>query len=314
VSGAQTAGNGAEIAIAGTTVLADCDGALYWPAEKLLVVADLHFEKGTSFATRGVLLPPYDTAATLARIGVLIVRYAPRAVIALGDSFHDAGSAVRMRADERAELVSLQQGRDWIWIAGNHDPEPAHAIGGSFGAALGIGALIFRHMPTGEPGEIAGHLHPVARLSAAGRTLSRRCFASDGERLVMPAFGAYAGGLNVRHRAFADVFGSFDFTAHLLALRCLQGFVPGVSRVPDAVKREALAERCTADPGPLQSPFLERSRVCSAPLRFAHSALRPGHNHALNLCGTRRRQTSRSPAPSWQWRGRTSRHARVPRC
>ncbi len=215
-TGAHPAGNGAEIAIAGVAVVADCDGALYWPAEKLLVLADLHFEKGTSFAARGVLLPPYDTAATLARVGVLMARYAPRAVIALGDSFHDAGGAERMGADERAELASLQRGRDWIWIAGNHDPQPAQDMGGSFDAALGIGALIFRHAPTGTPGEIAGHLHPVARISAAGRRLARRCFASDGERLVMPAFGAYAGGLSVRHGAFADVFGGFDFTAHLL--------------------------------------------------------------------------------------------------
>jgi uncharacterized protein len=216
VTDATPAGNGAEIAIAGVAVLADCDGGLYWPAEKLLVLADLHFEKGTSFAARGVLLPPYDSAATLARIAVLMARYAPRAVIALGDSFHDADGPDRMGAAERAELGFLQRGRDWIWIAGNHDPEPAQDIGGSFAAALGIGALVFRHQPTGARGEIAGHLHPIARVSAAGRTLSRRCFASDGERLVMPAFGAYAGGLNVRHNAFAGVFGGFDFTAHVL--------------------------------------------------------------------------------------------------
>jgi metallophosphoesterase superfamily enzyme len=129
---------------------------------------------------------------------------------------HDCAGAQRMRAEERAELGLLQRGRDWIWIAGNHDPEGPPGIGGSFDAALGVGDLFFRHQPTGARGEIAGHLHPIARLRAAQRMLTRRCFASDGERLVMPAFGAYAGGLNVRHRAFAGVFGSFDFTAHLL--------------------------------------------------------------------------------------------------
>jgi DNA ligase-associated metallophosphoesterase len=190
----------------------DCDGALYWPEERVLVIADLHLEKGSSFATRGVLLPPYDTAATLERIAVLIARFTPHAVIALGDSFHDRKGPARIAAADRAALAGLQRGRDWIWIAGNHDPDPAEGVGGSFGGALAIGALVFRHEPTGAKGEIAGHLHPVARVAGHGRTVSRRCFASDGARLVMPAFGAFAGGLNVRHR----VFGTFGFTAHLL--------------------------------------------------------------------------------------------------
>ncbi|MBV8793038.1 MAG: ligase-associated DNA damage response endonuclease PdeM, partial [Pseudolabrys sp.] len=194
----------------------DCDGAVYWPQERLLAVADLHFEKGSSFAQRGVLLPPYDTAATLARLGRLIMRYAPRAVIALGDSFHDGGGPDRLGDADRTQLRALQAGRDWIWITGNHDPEPAKNIGGDFGGALVIGSLIFRHIPQGENGEIAGHLHPVARVSHRGRAVSRRCFAADATRMVMPAFGVYAGGLNVRDAAFADVFGTLDFTAHML--------------------------------------------------------------------------------------------------
>jgi DNA ligase-associated metallophosphoesterase len=206
----------AEITIADVTVAMDCDGALYWPEERVLVIADLHLEKGSSFATRGVLLPPYDTAATLERIAVLIARFTPHAVIALGDSFHDRKGPARITAADRAALAGLQRGRDWIWVAGNHDPDPAEGVGGSFGGALAIGALVFRHEPTGAKGEIAGHLHPVARVAGHGRTVSRRCFASDGARLVMPAFGAFAGGLNVRHRAFAEVFGTFAFTAHLL--------------------------------------------------------------------------------------------------
>ena len=194
----------------------DFDGALYWPEERVLVIADLHLEKGSSFATRGVLLPPYDTAATLERIAALIARFAPHAVIALGDSFHDRKGPARIAPADRAALAGLQRGRDWIWIAGNHDPDPAEGVGGSFGGAIAIGALVFRHEPTGAKGEIAGHLHPVARVAGRGRTVSRRCFASDGARLVMPAFGAFTGGLNVRHRVFADVFGTFAFTAHLL--------------------------------------------------------------------------------------------------
>jgi DNA ligase-associated metallophosphoesterase len=220
--GARTTGG--KLGIAGVDLVADSDGALYWPAQGLLVIADLHLEKGSSFAARGVLLPPYDTAATLSRIARLMGRYAPRAVIALGDSFHDDDGPARMPPGDRAALSTLQRGRDWIWIAGNHDPGPAAQIGGRFCAMLAIGALTFRHQPTGAGGEIAGHLHPVARVNGRGRTVSRRCFASDGTRLVMPAFGAFTGGLNVRHRAFSDVFGTLGFTAHMLGAGRLYSF------------------------------------------------------------------------------------------
>lgn len=217
---AQSESNGqaatAEVTVTNVTVAMDCRGALYWPEERVLVIADLHLEKGSSFARRGVLLPPYDTAESLARMAGVIARFAPRMVIALGDSFHDKKGSARIDSADRSALVELQRGRDWIWIAGNHDPVPAAGIGGSFGVALAIGALVFRHEPTGAKGEIAGHLHPVARVGGRGHMVSRRCFASDGTRLIMPAFGAFAGGLNVRHRAFADVFGTSAFTAHLL--------------------------------------------------------------------------------------------------
>jgi DNA ligase-associated metallophosphoesterase len=206
----------AEIRIAGSTLRADATGALFWPEERLLAIADLHLEKGSSFAARGVLLPPYDTTATLAQIGRLLARYAPRAVIALGDSFHDGNGPARLGAAERTSLAALQSGRDWIWIAGNHDPGSAPGIGGSFHDAVAIKGLTFRHQPSGAGGEIAGHLHPVARVIARAASITRRCFASDGVRLVMPAFGAYAGGLNIRDRAFADVFGTQRFTAHIL--------------------------------------------------------------------------------------------------
>jgi uncharacterized protein len=209
---------GGDVVVAGIALVADCAGALYWPEEGLLVVADLHLEKGSSYATRGVLLPPYDTAATLAKLGALVARYAPKFVVALGDSFHDGGGPERVSQDDRAMLGALQRGRDWIWIAGNHDPEPVRDLGGVSAAMFGVGPLVFRHAPEREPsdGEIAGHLHPVARVSGRGRTVSRRCFASDGKRMVMPAFGAYTGGLNIRSAAFADVFGTLKFTAHML--------------------------------------------------------------------------------------------------
>jgi uncharacterized protein len=213
-----------EVSINGTGLVADRAGALYWPNEGVLAIADLHLEKGSSFAKRGVLLPPYDTAATLARLSAVIMRYAPRCVIALGDSFHDGGGPDRLADADRTHLRALQVGRDWIWITGNHDPEPAQNIGGEFGGALAIGGLTFRHIPSGSAGEIAGHLHPVARVSHRGRAVSRRCFAADALRMVMPAFGAYAGGLNIRNAAFADLFGTLAFTAHMLGEDRLYSF------------------------------------------------------------------------------------------
>ncbi len=225
------AGGGEEIArnrfciTVGTVVLhADPAGILYWPQHGLLAVADLHLEKGSSFAARGQLLPPYDSAATLARLAKLIAHYTPRIVIALGDNFHDGGGPARLGAQDRESLRALQRGRDWIWITGNHDPEPASDIGGVFHDSVAIGALLFRHKPTGAEGEIAGHLHPVARVSQRGRAVSRRCFAADATRLVMPAFGAFTGGLNIRDSAFADLFGTLKFTAHMLGEDRLYAF------------------------------------------------------------------------------------------
>jgi DNA ligase-associated metallophosphoesterase len=222
------------ITIAGTTVVADQAGALYWPEENLLAVADLHFEKGSSFAKRGMLLPPYDTAATLARLALLIVRYAPRRVVALGDNFHDGEGASRLADSDRDGIIALQRGRDWIWIKGNHDPEPAEGVGGQFVATLALGTLTFRHEPSKKPadGEIAGHLHPVARVSHRGRAVRRRCFACDGKRAVMPAFGAYAGGMNILHEAFAGLFERRAFTAHMLGESRLYAF-PGKQCLAD---------------------------------------------------------------------------------
>jgi DNA ligase-associated metallophosphoesterase len=228
---------GAEIRVAGVPLVADLAGALYWPDEGALIVSDLHLEKGSAFAVRGVLMPPYDTAATLEALGSVIARYAVRMVIALGDNFHDGGGPARLAATDRAQLHELQRGRDWIWIAGNHDPDPGEGIGGVFARALALGPLSFRHEPTeggrdgsrgesfGEScGEISGHLHPAARIHQRGRTQTRKCFATDGQRLVMPAFGAFTGGLNIRNAAFLKVFGALGFTAHLIGQRRLYSF------------------------------------------------------------------------------------------
>lgn len=209
-----------DIQINQVSLAADPSGVLYWPEQSLLAVADLHLEKGSSFAQRGMLLPPYDTAATLARLAQAIVRYQPKIVVALGDNFHDGEGAARMADTDRAVLHGLQRGRDWIWITGNHDPDPMPGVAGEFAGTLALGRLVFRHEPSHDQadGEIAGHLHPLACVAQRGSAVRRRCFAADGKRLVMPAFGAYTGGLNIRDRAFAGLFDLRAFTAHMLGL------------------------------------------------------------------------------------------------
>jgi DNA ligase-associated metallophosphoesterase len=205
--------------VAGIDMIADLSGALFWAEERLLVVSDLHFEKGSSFATRRVLLPPYDTVATLVKLRAVIARHDPRTVIALGDSFHDREAHQRLDITNSATLSELQTGRDWIWIAGNHDPALPPEIGGTVANEMRMGPLTFRHEPTGAEGEIAGHLHPKARVLNRGRSVERRCFASDGLRAVMPSFGAYTGGLSIRDEAFKAIFQTSTFMAHLLGDR-----------------------------------------------------------------------------------------------
>ncbi|MDR3469863.1 MAG: ligase-associated DNA damage response endonuclease PdeM [Xanthobacteraceae bacterium] len=216
---AAPAGADLPFRLAGIDLVADLSGALLWEDQRLLVVSDLHLEKGSSFARRGVLLPPYDSAATLSRLTRLVLRHDPRTVIALGDSFHDREGHDRLGAADRDAIAALQRGREWIWIAGNHDPDVPAEAGGTVVAELSIGPLAFRHEPTGGRGEIAGHLHPKARVATRGRAIDRRCFASDGLRAIMPAFGAYAGGLSIRDPAFAAIFRSTAFTAHVLGDR-----------------------------------------------------------------------------------------------
>jgi DNA ligase-associated metallophosphoesterase len=195
----------------------DLSGALFLPDERTLIVADLHLEKGSAYAARGVFLPPYDTAATLAVLSAAIRRHQPARVIALGDSFHDRGGQARLDPACRAALAELQHGRDWLWITGNHDPEIAAALGGATADAVEIAGVALRHEP--DPAargfEIAGHLHPAAKIRLRGRALRRRCFALSGDRCVMPAMGAYAGGLNLRDHAFRRLFGK-GLNAHIL--------------------------------------------------------------------------------------------------
>lgn len=207
----------AVIDLAGAALELDPSGALLWPDQRLMVVADLHLEKGSAFARRGQMLPPYDTLDTLKRLAAAVASHRPRVVVALGDSLHDRWAGARMVAPLREEIRRIQAGCTFIWIAGNHDPLP-HDLGGEGTAALAIGPLLFRHEPQEgpAPGEVCGHLHPAARVALRGRGVRRRCFVTDGSRMVLPAFGAYAGGLSVRDPAIARLFPHQGFSAHLL--------------------------------------------------------------------------------------------------
>jgi DNA ligase-associated metallophosphoesterase len=186
-------------------------GVALWPARHTLIAADLHLEKGSHFAARGRMLPPYDTRATLDHLSRAFRRHDPRRVIFLGDSFHDAGGAARLSVDDAAQLRRLLDGREVIWVLGNHDPTPPGALPGEAVESLTDGPLRFRHiggapLARGGEAEISGHLHPKATLVTRAGPVSRPCFVGDGRRLVLPALGAYAGGLDLADAAFAPLF------------------------------------------------------------------------------------------------------------
>jgi len=205
------------IDVNGETVLLDACGAAYLRGHDTLIFSDLHLEKGSSYARGRQFLPPYDTRATLARMAAAIGRHKPSRVIALGDSFHDPDAADRLGTQERDVLAAMAASADFVWITGNHDPHPPAWLGGTVMESLRLGGLLFRHEPLAlfQPGEVAGHLHPCASVSKWGRSVRRRCFVSDGLRLVLPSFGAYTGGLDVGERAIAALFAG-PFHAYML--------------------------------------------------------------------------------------------------
>jgi DNA ligase-associated metallophosphoesterase len=213
---ARCPSGGLRVLIEGEPCVLRRSGALWVLNHRTLIAADLHLEKGSAFAARGQMLPPYDSRATLDRLEAEIEVLQPAAVVLLGDSFHDAASVGRMAVDDRARLDRLAAGRDWIWLEGNHDIAAlAGAMDDLVGEvvetmALGSLRLIHEPQPGAQPGEIAGHLHPAARVRAPRGTVRRRCFITDGQRIILPAFGAYAGGLNVRDAAFAGMFGTLE--------------------------------------------------------------------------------------------------------
>ena len=199
---------------AGETLQALPQGALYWPARRLLAVADLHFEKGSSYAVHArKLLPRHDTRATLTALSALIDALQPATVVCLGDSFHDRDAVARLSRDDRDEVERLAARARFVWIAGNHDPAPPPVGWGEIAEEIDEGSLAFRHEAHFGPvrGEVSGHFHPVAALTVRGRGFRRRCFLTDGQRLILPAFGAYAGGLDALDPAIAQLFpGDYD--------------------------------------------------------------------------------------------------------
>lgn len=184
-------------------------GALWWPETQCLFVADLHLGKSDRIARRGgPLLPPYETAETLARLEADIDHTAPAEVICLGDSFDDAISADTLPDASRKRLDAMQRGRRWVWISGNHD------AGGSRMpqvAELRRAPLVLRHiaepgpLPEGIAGELSGHYHPKHRLATRGGRISRPCFVVTRSRVILPAYGTYTGGLDLAHPAFAPL-------------------------------------------------------------------------------------------------------------
>ena len=213
------------VRVMGELCVLRCSGALWLPTFGTLVAGDLHLEKGSAFAARGQMLPPYDSRATLDKLEAEIAELKPERVVLLGDSFHDTKSIGRMAVDDRTRLDLLAFGRDWVWLEGNHDREAltaadAEAVWRLPGRVVGdlrLGALYLTHEPMveAEAGEVAGHLHPCARVAAHARMVRRPCFVTDGRRLILPAFGAFTGGLNVLDPAIAALFATPPMVAAL---------------------------------------------------------------------------------------------------
>jgi DNA ligase-associated metallophosphoesterase len=209
----------------GHELMALPQGALFWPARRALLVADLHLEKASWFARLGQMLPPYDTIATLADLTALAVSTEAREIWCLGDSFHDRFGCERLPAQAREMLSALTQATRWTWITGNHDPmmglrcPPDSAMGApSFADHCGgeiveeaeVEGLLLRHEadPAETRPELSGHFHPKLRISHRGRLVSRRCFVATDRKLILPAFGALTGGLDAAHPEIVRAVGA----------------------------------------------------------------------------------------------------------
>lgn len=205
---ARSGCGGVAVALGAAELLLRASGVLWLAGSRAMVAADLHLEKGSAYARNGQMLPPYDTADTLARLAAEVEALDPALVVLLGDSFHDGEGEARMAPRDAERLTALAVRRRLVWVVGNHDADGPQALPGEVVDEIRIEGLDFRHEPVAGPqaGEAAGHLHPCAKVAGRGGSVRRRCFVTDGERIVLPAFGAYAGGLNVRDAAFRQLF------------------------------------------------------------------------------------------------------------
>jgi uncharacterized protein len=188
--------------------------ALFWPLRRALIVADLHLEKASWFAERGQMLPPYDSQATLERIGAIVGAVGAKEVWCLGDNFHDDHGPARMPVKARDMLSHLTQSLEWHWIIGNHDEnlneDSGHnSIGGTVSEEIEVDGLILRHHARAGEGrpELSGHFHPKVRATAKGRGVTRACFVRGTTKLILPSFGAFTGGMDARDRAITGLIG-----------------------------------------------------------------------------------------------------------
>ena len=213
------------ISLSGMDFIPDLSGALFAPDFRTLLVADLHLEKGTSLARRGVHLPPYDTRQSLLQLKAVLKESKPERLIFLGDSFHDRDARERLNVDDLATLRAITSEAETLWITGNHDPSPPQDIGGRVVSEVMLGAVTLRHEPrplASATFEIAGHLHPAAAIHARGHRIRCRCFIADQRRLIMPAFGSYTGALSVTSKAFEGLFG--DYHVWMIGTKAIHRF------------------------------------------------------------------------------------------
>ena len=199
------------------------EAALFWPAHKAWLVADLHLEKASSYAASGQMLPPYDSRATLSELAGLVSRFGATAVWCLGDNFHDDGGESRLEEEAGTLLKALTSEFDWRWIVGNHDPGIGANWGGTVFHEMVVDGIVLRHEaePTASQPEMSGHFHPKLRQQLRGRMVSRRCFVRSKTKLILPAFGALTGGLDADHDAISKACGG----------KKLEALIPAAGRV-----------------------------------------------------------------------------------
>lgn len=212
------------LSFAGHELVALPDAALYWPARRALLLADLHFEKASWYARHGQMLPPYDSIATLAAIAALTERLDVGEVWCLGDSFHDGKAAARLAPPAREILLGLTRRLRWTWITGNHDPAPQADFGAAIMPEAEVDGIILRHEadPHDPRPELSGHFHPKFRLMHRGKSVSRRCFILSERKIILPAFGALTGGLDARHPEIGRAMGCSGQAVIALADRLLR--------------------------------------------------------------------------------------------